>query len=333
MGTAPLAIPGFVDLQVNGYKGTGFSSADVSFEDLAGACRMLLASGTAAFLPTIVTAPPAVYERNLPMIARLMQQEEFSGRLLGVHIEGPFISREPGAVGAHTPKYVSDPDIALLDRMVEWSQGCVRLLTVAAEAAGVDELIEHAVQQGIAVSVGHTLADSSDLRGAVDAGATALTHFGNGVPNTIPRHNNPLWAGLAEEHLTAMIITDGHHLPAHVIRAVLQAKGMERTVVVSDASPLAGMPPGRYETLGNVAVLEEDGLLHNPEKQCLVGSSATMLQCMNHLASLGVLTLEDMLAVGFYNPLSLIGASSQDVAAESELYYNTTTRMFVVQGG
>jgi len=302
-----MIIPGFVDLQVNGYLGTDFSSPELTADSFRDACRKLLAHGTAIFLPTMVTSPEGTFRRNLPLMAAVMSEPEFAGRMPGFHIEGPFISSEPGAVGAHNPAWVVAPDPGLLDRMVEWSGNRIRLLTVAAEVPGAESLIRHAHGRGITVSLGHHLAGEADLARAAAAGARVLTHLGNGVPNVLPRHPNPIWAGLAEERLAMMVIADGHHLPAGVLKTMIRAKGIEDSIVVSDASSLAGMPPGRYETLGNLAVLEPSGRLHNPEKGCLVGSSYTMLECMNFLARQGWYDLETLVRLGVKNPLALVG--------------------------
>ena len=255
----------------------------------------------------MITSALDTYARNLPLMAEVMARDEFHGRWLGFHLEGPFISRVPGAVGAHNPAYVREPNVALLEQLLDWAEGRVRLLTLAAELPGADDLARYAVELGIAVSVGHSLYTIADLDRLADADATALTHFGNGIPNMLPRHDNPLWAGLAHEAYTAMCITDGHHLPAPVIKTVARVKGADKFIVVSDASPVAGLPPGRYHFLDNDAILEPSGLFHNPEKQCLVGSSATMAQCMAHLVSLGELSAAELHQVGVTNPLALIG--------------------------
>jgi len=323
-----MEIPGFVDLQVNGYLGHDFNGNELTGETFAEACRQVLAAGTAAFLPTVSTAPMAIYERNLPFMAEVLQAEEFRGRVLGIHLEGPFLSPEPGARGAHNPEWMRPGDLDLLKRLLHLAGGHVRLLTVAPEAEGAEELARYAVGQGITVAVGHTLAGPEDLARMVDAGATAFTHLGNGLPNLIHRHHNPIWAALANDDLAIMIITDGHHLPPEAIKTMLRAKGVERTAVVSDASHLAGLPPGRYSTIDNEVVLEPSGKLHNPQKQCLVGSSATMMQCMNHLASLGLLSPEELLAVGFHNPLRLIAAAAADLQAAGKVDFDKETGAF-----
>lgn len=302
---------GFVDLQVNGYLGVDFSDPTLTEDDFARVCRALLAQGTAAFLPTMITSALDTYARNLPLMAAVMARDEFArdefrGRLLGFHLEGPFISRVPGAVGAHNPAYVRNPDVALLEKLLDWADGRVRLLTLAAELPGADALARFAVDRGVTVSVGHSLFTTANLDRLADAGATALTHLGNGLPNMLPRHDNPLWVGLAHDAYTAMVIADGHHLPEPVLKAAVRVKGADKLIVVSDASPVAGLPSGRYHFLDNDAILEPSGLFHNPEKQCLVGSSATMRQCMAHLAGLGELSEDELVRVGRVNPLRLI---------------------------
>ena len=180
------------------------------------------------------------------------------------------------------------------------------MMTFGADAPGVENAIRQACELGIAVSVGHHLADAAEIRAAADAGARTLTHLGNGIPNSIDRHRNPIWAGLAEDRLTAMIITDGHHLPAEVVKVICRCKGAEKIIVTSDASPAAGFKPGRYHVLGNDAILEENGLFHNPEKGCLVGSSASLSDCMKYLESLDLLSPEDLEKVGYYNAMKLL---------------------------
>jgi len=246
---SPWPIPGFVDLQVNGFLGTNFSDSNLTEEKLAEASRALFFRGTAAFLPTVVTGSEEMYERNLPIMARVIKNGEFQGRLLGIHIEGPFISSEPGAVGAHRPEFVRPPSLDLFQKMLDWGEGCIKLLTLAAELPGADEVAKLAKASGVAVSIGHSLAAPEDLDRLATAGANAVTHLGNGLPNLLPGHENFIWAALADDHYTAMIIADGNHLPEPILKSIIRAKTAERIIVVSDASPIAGLPPGTYKTL------------------------------------------------------------------------------------
>lgn len=322
---------GFVDLQVNGFQGTNFSAPDLKPAAASEACIGILASGTAAFLPTVITSPNDVLERNLSLLADLIEDPTWQGRLLGIHLEGPFLCPKPGAIGAHNPNYCQPADPDLLRQYQEWARGHIRLLTVAADLPGADALCRAAIDMNMTVSSGHSLADEQQLAALADAGATALTHLGNGLPNQIDRHHNPIWAGLANDDYTAMIITDGHHLPPDLQRVMIRAKGVERTVVVSDASSLSGMPPGTYQGMGNDVVIEANGKLHNPKKGCLVGSSAMMLQCMNQLAGLKMLSCQELLQVGISNPLQLIGARPDDYTSPLRIQFDALQHHFSIQ--
>jgi N-acetylglucosamine-6-phosphate deacetylase len=317
-------VPGLVDLQVNGYKGVDFSSSDLTEDNFVQACRGILVAGTTAFLPTMITSTAEVYKRNLSIMAAAMERREFVGRVLGIHVEGPFISPEDGARGAHNPKWIRKPEVDYLGSMVEWAGQKVRMITIAAEVEGSDKLARWCTEHGIVVSLGHHMACEVDLERLRQAGAVTLTHLGNGVPANLPRHKNPIWAGLANDDLSATLITDGHHLPPSVLRTFIRTKGASRCIVVSDCTALTGMSPGRYNVLGNDVILEENGRVHNPVAGHLVGSATAMLQCMNHLASLKLLTAEQLLAVGFDNPLKLLGIGPDDIAPGANLSFDET---------
>lgn len=329
-----MRVPGLVDLQVNGYKGVDFSSIALTQDDFIPACRQLVEAGTTGFLPTIITSPDEVYKRNLSIMADAMESAEggeFRGHLLGIHIEGPFISGQDGARGAHNSKWVRKPDVTYLEKLLEWAGEKVKMLTIAAELEGAEELARYAVSRGITVALGHQMADEKDLERLVTAGAKAITHLGNGIPMVLNRHHNPIWAALANDDLVATIITDGHHLPPSVIKTIIRTKGPQRCIVISDASSLAGLPPGRYETLGHKVILEESGRLSDPQTGYLCGSSATMLQCMNHLASLKPVSSEELIAMGFYNPLKLIGLGPEDVTPGRDVWFDKKKRVFSLQ--
>lgn len=321
-------IPGLVDLQVNGYKGVDFSDVNLTPGDFERACRGVFEAGTTAFLATVVTSPKEVYEHNLPMITKAMQRDEFRGRLLGLHIEGPFISPIDGARGAHDSQWIVRPDVGFLEQLIDWADDQIKILTIAAELEGAEELARYARERGMRVSLGHQMAREEDLDRLVQAGAVSLTHLGNGVPRMLDRHENPIWAGLANDDLAAIIIPDGHHLPAPLLQTIIRTKGTERCVIVSDATFPAGLEPGRYHVLGHDVVLDETGRLHDPQTGYLAGSSATMLDCMNHLASLDLVNIEELVAMGFYNPLKLIGLNPDDVARGRSVHYDEKNKTF-----
>jgi len=309
-----MALSGFVDLQVNGYAGVDFSSPGLTQAQLDQVARALYQRGTLAFCPTVVTSPTQVYRQALPVLAEAIRAQSQTGDgkrslLCGIHMEGPFISPEEGAVGAHPRQHVRSPSLALFDELYALAGGKIALLTLAPELPGAPALVRHARNIGVTVSIGHTLADAQAIKTAVDAGATLSTHLGNGCPNLIHRHHNPLWPQLAASGLSAMLITDGHHLPPELIAVALAAKGPGRVIVTSDSSPAAGCSPGEYTFFGTHALLEPSGRLRNLESDTLAGSSASLLDCMNFLAALGLLDETALWQVGRDNPLKILGKS------------------------
>lgn len=325
-----IQIPGFIDLQVNGFKGVDFSDKTITAESCAAVCQELLSRGTAAFLPTVITSDTATYRKNLAILAEIIEDKAFKGKVIGIHAEGPFISRQPGAVGAHNPEWVKRPSLKYFEKMQTWANGHIKLVTLAAEIPGALALTRELVRQGVVVSVGHQLAGYDDMARLADAGAVCITHLGNGMPNQVHRHRNMLLAGLAEERLAALIIADGHHLPAFVVRAILHTKGVSQTIVTSDASPIAGCRPGVYQVMGNRAVLRPDGLLYNPAKKCMVGSSFTMMECINWLLSQKLLRPAELIQVGFTNPLRLIRVRPSAIKCEHFVRYDKRTEQFII---
>jgi N-acetylglucosamine-6-phosphate deacetylase len=292
------------DLQVNGAFGVDFSSPELTTEDICRCAEQILAAGVTRFLPTLITSTWELYQRNLPLLVRTISSQGLDEAVPGFHLEGPFISSVPGAVGAHDPNKTRLPSAAALRELQEMAAGHIRLLTLAAELPGAVETSVAAHAMGIAVSLGHQLADSAQMAAV---GADALTHLGNGIPNMIHRHHNPIWRGLAADELSAMIITDGHHLPAELVRCIIRCKGVDKIIVTSDASSVTGLPPGKYQLMGdNDATLHANGLLYNESKQCLVGSASLLPQCIDFLRRENLLNDEELRKVVWTNPHRLL---------------------------
>lgn len=298
--------PGWVDLQVNGHNGIDYSDNGLTADAFIRSAEELLATGTDIFLPTIITGELEKTCRNAALIMESVEKHGLEKHIPGIHFEGPFISPVPGAIGAHSPEFVCCPDIEKMTRMLDAAQGKVKIVSIAAEVENSADAIAFLREHNVNVSLGHQLANYEQVRRAADAGAKLLTHLGNGCPNMLDRHHNPVFAGLAENRLTAMIITDGHHLPGELVKIMIRAKGVDKIIVTSDASSLTGFPPGEYSTLGNRAVLYPDGKLYNPDKQCLVGSASTISRCMEFLASLDFLTQDELTRVGRLNALEML---------------------------
>ena len=206
---------GFIDLQVNGYGGVSFNSLSLTNRDIASVSQSLLALGTQAYLPTVVTTSQQAYEHVLPLLAQAMltSDKQSEAQILGIHLEGPFISSEAGAVGAHPKQHIREASISELKHLQDLAGGTIRMITVAPEKSGMESLIRYAASQGIIVSVGHTMADANDIQMAIEAGATLCTHLGNGCPNMVPRHNNPIWAQLGSK--LNVMITNPHAIDIH----------------------------------------------------------------------------------------------------------------------
>ncbi len=305
----PIRRQGFVDLQVNGYLGVDFSSPALVAEDIHRITEALLAAGTLAYCATIITTDLYIYERNLKLLARTASQPGVKGRLLGIHLEGPYLSREEGARGAHSAGKMRRPDRTEFDRFQDWAEGRIAILTIAPETEGALDLISHVRRKyGTVVSLGHHMASREIIAKAVDAGATLVTHLGNGCPNLLPRHENLVVHQLANDSLTVGLITDANHLPRDFILIALRCKGPDKVFVVSDSAPIAGYAPGIYETMGHQVRLTTTGRIENLHAPHLVGSGCTMAQCMRWLRSLKILSEDELWRVGLENPLTIVNA-------------------------
>jgi N-acetylglucosamine-6-phosphate deacetylase len=277
-----------IDLQVNGFAGIDFSNPNLSIADIHHVSRLLHHKNIEAYLATVITSAWTTYQQVLPVISKAISQPGEGARIAGIHLEGPFISPEDGARGVHSRTHIRAPNLLEFDDLFELAEGKIRFLTLAPEIPGALELIHHAVTLGVHVAIGHTLADNHMIVRAVQAGARFSTHLGNGLPLTIHRHQNPLWSQLTNPELTALIIADGHHLPAEFVWTVLKCKGADKVIVTSDASPAAGLPPGSYEFFDLPVILEPGGRLYSLVSGMLAGSSATLMECAQWLHTIGI---------------------------------------------
>lgn len=239
--------PAFWDLQINGRWGVSFSDPSLTVDQVAEVVRGQAALGTARLCPTLISAPRADLLHGVRTIAGACDAfPDVAGRVLGIHLEGPSISGVDGYRGAHPIGAVRDPDWDEFLGLREASGGRIVLITLAPERPGAIDFIARAVAEGVIIALGHTAADAPTLGAAVEAGARLATHLGNGIASPIARHPNPIWDQAGDDRLWASLIADGHHLGPAVLRVLARAKTPDRLILVSDASPLAGLPPGRY---------------------------------------------------------------------------------------
>lgn len=302
-----MSVPGWIDLQINGFKGINFSSSDLTIEQIKLLNKELLKVGTIGYCPTIITSSIEIYQRNLPLIAKAMEEESEGAKLLGIHLEGPFINPSDGPRGIHPNKYITKPSIRLFEKLYAWANKKIALITVAPEQPKALDLIEYISKRTtITVSIGHTSANIDLIRRAKQLGVKGATHVGNGISEQINRHKNPLWAILADDDLYGLFITDGFHLPDEFIKVALRAKTPSKFIVTSDLIHISGLNPGHYKLNGIPIILEPNGYLHRKDSNQLAGSTSTMMDCMNVISRIGELKLDEMNKIGHNNPLKLL---------------------------
>jgi N-acetylglucosamine-6-phosphate deacetylase len=289
------ACAGFVDLQVNGFAGVDFLASDAAGFRRAGEAQA--ATGVTSYQPTLISMPVEAYEETLSVISHLPEAPG-GVRILGVHLEGPFIS--PQWPGAHNPDNLHAPDLKLAKHLCDI--GPVTYMTVAPELEGADELISLLADRGIVVSLGHCDADAPTAHRAYELGASAITHIYNAQRRWKPRDPGIAGAALVRDDVTVQAICDFVHVAPEAVLAAWLATG-RRFAVVTDAMMAAGSPDGPYR-LGDRDVWVSDGAARL-EDGTLAGSVATMDSMVRNLVSLGI-SIPDALAAATDAPARLI---------------------------
>ena len=294
--------PGFIDLQVNGFAGADYNSADTSLEAIAKSLKAMFSTGVTRCFPTVITGAPDRMLAALRNLARARESLADGSAMEAFHVEGPHISPDDGPRGAHPQEWVRPPDFAEFEQWQEAAQGNVRLVTLSPEWPGACAYIERLAREGVVAAIGHTRATAAQIRDAVSAGAALSTHLGNGAHPTLPKSANYIWEQLAEDKLAASFIADGHHLPDAFLRAAIRAKGVERSVLVTDAAAPAMCPAGAY-SLGEVAVeLKEDGRVVLSGGDRLAGSSLRMDHAIANALRVARLSLTEGVTMATSNP-------------------------------
>jgi N-acetylglucosamine-6-phosphate deacetylase len=299
--------PGFIDLQVNGFAGVDYNDPLGSHEAIAQSIAKMFVTGVTRFFPTIITGSK---ERMIGALRNLASaKEEFArngmpdaNAIEAFHVEGPHISPEDGPRGAHPAEHVRPPDIEEFKRWQDAANGHVRLVTLSPEWGQAPSYISELVRSGVVVSIGHTKATSAQINAAISAGATMSTHLGNGAHSTLPKTQNYIWDQLAADRLTPSFILDGIHLPSSFFISALRAKGIERSILVTDAVMPAMCDPGFYR-LGQVDVeLRGDGSVVLRGGTRLAGSGLRMDHAICNAIRLGSISLREALTMATLNP-------------------------------
>ena len=270
-----IAVPGFIDLQVNGFGGVDFLEADADGYRRAG--EALLETGVTGYLPTLITTPEdelVAAMREIPIVAE-------GPRILGIHLEGPFLSQR--RLGTHPAAARRDPDLDLLEQLL--AAGPVRVMTLAPELPGAAALIDALQAHGVTVSCGHSDATSEQANAAFDHGVRTVTHLFNAMRPFEHREPGIAGAALARDDVVIQIINDGVHLAPDTVRLVWHAAA-GRVALVTDAMAGAGVREGSY-SLGSLEVVVRDGAVRGPNG-VLAGSVLTMIDAVRNLHALGV---------------------------------------------
>lgn len=293
-----MAVPGFIDLQVNGGFGLDFTADPTTIWDVA---AQLPQYGVTTFLPTIITAPLEKAAHGQHVLAGGPPEGFAGARPLGLHVEGPFLHRDKK--GAHNPAHLRPPTI---EAVANWSpETGVRLVTIAPELPGALGVIRHLVGQGVVVSAGHSMATYEQATAGFDAGITYATHLFNAMPNLHHRDPGLVAAALLDERITIGILADGLHVDPIADVIAWRLTGPDRFNLVTDAMAALGMPFGEY-LLGDYAVTVEDNAARLAD-QTLAGCIVAMDEAIQNLITYTGCTLPEALATATTTPARLLG--------------------------
>jgi len=302
-GGRGLAVPGFIDLQVNGFGGVDFLAA--ATEDYVRAGEALLLTGVTAYQPTFITAS----ESTLVDALHAVPANGARPRILGAHLEGPFLS--PERLGTHPQAHRRDPDLDLLERLLE--PGGVTEMTIAPELPGAGAVISRLLERGVVVSAGHTNATATEAHEAFDLGVSTVTHLFNAMRPFRQRDPGVVGVALTRGDVFVQMIVDGHHLADETVRLAWATSG-GRLALVTDATAGASNGGGIYQ-LGEVEIEVADGP-PTREDGVLAGTVLTMIDAVRNVHALGI-SLEDAIGAATAVPARILGRTDVGVLEPS----------------
>ena len=292
------------DLQVNGYAGADFCSSNLTSEKFHAACQALADDGVDGILATLITDDVESLAAKLANMVRLREQDELIRKVIaGFHVEGPFLNASTGFIGAHEPQHVREANLEDAKRLLEAGTGLVKLFTLAPEQDEEAVVTKYLVEQGVTVSAGHCDPSIDQLKTAVDSGLSMVTHFGNGCPVELPRHDNVLQRFLSlRDQLWFCFIPDGAHVEFFALKNYLDLVGIDRSIMTSDAISAARLGPGLHEISGITVEVDDEGVARRPGSPNLAGSTITMPGIRRNLSENLALSEEEVTALIDLNP-------------------------------
>lgn len=306
----PYVGPGFFDIQVNGAVGVEFSSSKLTEEGVTSVLKKMLQDGVFRICPTLTTnAPQTMIEAARTIADALKHNPQYAPIVWGIHLEGPFISKAEGAVGAHPKKYCVPYSRELFDSIQTACGGLVKIVTLSPEYQDVGDFVRYLRSRGVLVAIGHTDANGKQLDEAVRAGASLSTHLSNATRHLLPKWENYFFGQLADDRLVASIIVDGFHISPQLVRAIVRTKGLDRLILISDQSPLAGFPPGKYSMeLCDFEIQSNGKVTLAGDPNLLACASFPISNCVVNLATIENLKLSEVYPLATTCPARLLGA-------------------------
>ena len=306
--------PGLIDNQVNGFAGVSFTfgGEELTPEGVKKATEAIWKTGVTTYIPTLTTSSHDLLMRNFTVLGQVKDDPSLLGSIPGFHLEGPYISPVDGFRGAHPVSHVRKPDWNEFVLLNKAAKNNIIQVTLAPEIEGAMEFIDKCRAGGIIVGLGHHNAPAATVNAAIDHGAGIATHLGNGCANMINRHLNPLWPQLADDRLMISIIGVGFHLNPEEIRVFYKVKGPDKTIITSDVTSYALLPPGKYvNSEGDTIVLTPEGMIRYPAQNVLAGSASPVKKGVANVMKVTGCSLAQAFQMASLNPARLYGLSDR----------------------
>ena len=325
---------GLVDLQVNGFAGVDFNCERLTAEALDHALEAMLKTGVTTCLPTLITAHESELAARFAALDAAVAKSRLGPLMCpGYHLEGPFLNPSPGTAGCHPKAAMTAADAGLVERLEARLARPILLVTVAPEVEGGLTFIAAMKRAGKVVALGHCAPDFALAAQAAAAGATLSTHLGNASPREVHKFDNPTFAQLAEDRLCATFIADGVHVPAQALKVMVRAKGLARSILVTDAVLAAAAPPGTYDFADMQVEHGAEGTVRVPGSAVLAGSALSLDQAVRNVVAWGIAAPLEAMAMACAHPAKAMAEAKGFGRADSEIDWSDDLRIARVRVG
>jgi N-acetylglucosamine-6-phosphate deacetylase len=311
-----IVVPGFIDTHTHGRDGEYFGE---SVETTLRLCRSIPGTGVTGLLPTLASLLPMHYTLEMILdrirVVREAMKNGLDAEILGINMEGPYLSSKDIARGSQLPENMRRPSVGELKQMIDASEGVIRKMTIAPELEGALDVVREMVRQGIVPCAGHSTASYEKTLEAVEIGLSCVTHIFNGM---IPLHHRSpglVGAVLTNEKISAELIADGEHVSSTAMQVLLRCKGIEGIHLITDNTPWAGLPDGSYPD-GDRTVIKE-GERAYILGGTLVGSVASMNHCVANMVNTVGCSFSEAVQMATLNPARVIGIQNRKGSLEA----------------